>query len=182
MLASAICRSVGIARRDEQADPHIPGIERWPDLPELEREHREAGPCRYTSACRGRWAARCHRRGRQGQAVHALCRVEGVWRARRERRARRRVGSRARGRRMPGIPGTARKTWRGARNPWQCQNWVAKARPEPENPGSANAGWQGPARSQESLAVPTSSGGDPPGTNNPWQSIFRKTCQRSSVL
>ena len=42
MLASAICRSVGIVRRDEQADPHIPGIERWPDLPELEREHREA--------------------------------------------------------------------------------------------------------------------------------------------
>ena len=28
--------------RDEQADPHIPGIERWSDLPELEREHREA--------------------------------------------------------------------------------------------------------------------------------------------
>lgn len=28
--------------RDEQADPHIPGIERWADFPELEREHREA--------------------------------------------------------------------------------------------------------------------------------------------
>lgn len=42
MPASAICRSGGIVRRDEQADPHIPGIERWPDLPELEREHREA--------------------------------------------------------------------------------------------------------------------------------------------
>lgn len=28
--------------RDEQADPHIPDIERWPGLPELEREHREA--------------------------------------------------------------------------------------------------------------------------------------------
>lgn len=54
-----------------------------------------------------------------------------------------------------------------AKNPWQCQNWVAwgpcvpeivgSARTgwqKPDNPGSANAEWRAGVRRQKNLAVP----------------------------
>ena len=47
---------------------------------------------------------------------------------------------------------------RDARNPWQCQSWVAGTRPASIIPGSANSGWQAPAACQKSLAVPTLAG------------------------
>ena len=69
-----------------------------------------------------------------------------------------------------------------ARKPWQCQHWVAKgartqgipgsARAErrmPENPGSANTGWQKGRGRQESLAVPTLGGEAAARAGNPWQ-------------
>lgn len=56
-------------------------------------------------------------------------------------------------------------------NPWHCQSWLARTRPAPvipgtanpewllpRNPGSANAEWRGPAPRQETLAVPTLAG------------------------
>ena len=82
---------------------------------------------------------------------------------------------------MPEIPGSANAEWRkpapsrkslavpelggedapDARNPWQCQCWMAKARSKPENPGSASLQWRGPAPRQKSLALPALSGENP---------------------
>ncbi len=58
---------------------------------------------------------------------------------------------------------------RDARNPWQCQKWLAGTRRVPENPGSARAGWREPAPRQESLAVPELAGEEPPHVRKPWQ-------------
>ena len=69
-----------------------------------------------------------------------------------------------------------------ARNPWQCQYWVARASRAPRILGSARAGWRGGracqkslavpelgGRSQITLAVPTLSGVRAPHARNPWQ-------------
>ena len=69
-----------------------------------------------------------------------------------------------------------------ARNPWQCQYWVARASRaprilgsartrwrKPEIPGSANAEWRAGVRRQKILAVPTLSGVRAPHARNPWQ-------------
>ena len=198
MPASGICRSGGTVHRDEQADLAYPRHRKMAGPSRARTGAPRGGPCRYTSACRGRWAARCRGRGRQGQAVHALCRTEGVWRARRERRARRRVGSVGRGgRRMrtrpeSGIPGSASLQWRepvrrrkslavpelggedapDAGKPWQCQSWVARTSRMPGIPGTARTGWRGRPGCQESLALPELGGEGPPRARNPWQ------CQR----
>ena len=58
---------------------------------------------------------------------------------------------------------------RDARNPWQCQKWLAGTRPASIIPGSANSGWQAPAACQKSLAVPTLGGEGPRDARNPWQ-------------
>ena len=58
----------------------------------------------------------------------------------------------------------ARNPWQcqhwvaNARNLWQCQHWVAKQRRVPEIPGSANTGWQKGHGRQKTLAVPELSG------------------------
>ena len=82
-----------------------------------------------------------------------------------------------------------------ARNPWQCQYWVARASRAPRILGSARTGWRKPeilgsaragwrggracqkslavpelgGRSQITLAVPTLSGVRAPHARNPWQ-------------
>ena len=69
-----------------------------------------------------------------------------------------------------------------AKNPWQCQNWVAwgpcvpeivgSARTgwqKPDNPGSANAQWRMGPRCQESLAVPMLSGVRGSDARKTWQ-------------
>ena len=71
--------------------------------------------------------------------------------------------------------GTSRDAARGcgnpprARNPWQCQLWVARTLGMPGIPGSARNGWREPAACQETLAVPELGGGDPRDARNPWQ-------------
>lgn len=75
---------------------------------------------------------------------------------------------------VPGLGG-----FRGvrARNPWQCQSWVASGASAPEIPGSARAGWQlpetpGSANAQwrhcrkRPIRVPA-----PPGTASQYQTI-----------
>lgn len=86
-------------------------------------------------------------------------------------------------------PGSANSGWRGpsgrqeslevpemaggnpprARNPWQCQKWLAGTCPAPIIPGSANPGWRRSSGRQESLAVPEMAGGNPPRARKPWQ-------------
>ncbi len=56
-----------------------------------------------------------------------------------------------------------------ARNPWQCQSWLAETLGTPGIPGSARNGWRGTAACQKTLAVPELGGEEPPHARKPWQ-------------